>query len=61
MRIILETTSNTSIIPFEYQQKMLGVIHKWLGNNEIHNKISLYSFSWFFGGTMIDKQGFTFT
>lgn len=25
--------------------KMLGVIHKWIGKNEIHDEISLYSFS----------------
>lgn len=60
MRIYLQTSPNTSLIPFEYQQKMLGVIHKWLGNNEIHNKISLYSFSWLLNGKMIEQQGFTF-
>lgn len=60
MRIYLRTTSNSSVIPFDYQQKMVGTIHKWLGNNDIHNKISLYSFSWLLGGKMIKDQGFTF-
>ncbi len=60
MRIVIKTTSNTSIIPFDYQQKMLGTIHKWLGNNEIHDKISLYSFSWLLNGSMVEKQGYTF-
>lgn len=60
MRIYLQTTSNTAIIPFNYQQWMLGVIHKWLGSNEIHDKISLYSYSWLLNGTMFEKRGFTF-
>lgn len=61
MRIYLHTTSNTAIIPFDYQQRMLGVIHKWLGSNEIHDKISLYSYSWLLNGIMLEKRGFTFS
>lgn len=45
MRIYLQTTQNTSIIPYDHQQKLVGVLHKWLGTNELHGKISLYSFS----------------
>lgn len=60
MRIILKTTSNTTIVPFDYQQKMIGTIHKWLGNNEIHDNISLYSFSWLFNGKLVKNQGFDF-
>lgn len=50
MRIHLRTTANTSPVPFNYQQKLVGTIHKWIGNNSIHDKISLYSFSWLNGG-----------
>lgn len=60
MRIHIQTTSNSSVVPFDYQQKLIGTIHKWLGNNEIHDKISLYSFSWLLGGKMIKNQGFNF-
>ena len=60
MRILIKTTANLFLVPFDYQQKLIGVIHKWLGNNEIHNKISLYSFSWLLGGKMIEKKGFSF-
>jgi CRISPR-associated endoribonuclease Cas6 len=35
------------------------VIHRWLGVNELHDKISLYSFSFLLGGT-ITKNGFDF-
>lgn len=60
MRIVIHTTPNSSIVSFDYQQKLLGTIHKWLGNNEIHDNISLYSFSWLLGGKMIRNQGYTF-
>lgn len=60
MRICILTTPNSSVVPFDYQQKLVGTIHKWLGNNEIHDKISLYSFSWLLGGKKDEKRGFTF-
>lgn len=60
MRIHIKTTPNTNLIPFDYQQKLIGVIHKWLGNNEMHDKISLYSFSWLLGGKMVKNRGFSF-
>ena len=60
MRIVIHTTPNSSIVSFDYQQKLVGTIHKWLGNNEIHDNISLYSFSWLFSGKMIRNQGYTF-
>lgn len=61
MRIYLKTTSNTSVVSFDYQQKMIGVIHKWLGHNEIHDKISLYSFSWLLDGKIVGNKGFDFS
>ncbi len=60
MRIHIQTTPNTSIVPFDYQQRLLGTIHKWLGDNEIHDKISLYSYSWLLDGKMIKDWGYTF-
>ena len=53
MRLLIKTTPNTSSVDFEYQQKLVGTIHKWLGkDNELHGKISLYSFSWLHEGEM---------
>lgn len=49
MRIHINTTQNIEPVPFDYQQKMVGTIHKWIGKNSIHDKISLYSFSWLNG------------
>ena len=53
MRIHISTTKNTSLVPFNYQQKLVGTIHKWIGENSIHDKISLYSFSWLQGGKKV--------
>lgn len=53
MRIYLKISPNKIQVPFNYQQKLVGVIHKWIGNNIIHDNISLYSFSWLNGGKKI--------
>ena len=37
MRILLKTSANTTPVPFDYQQKLVGTIHKWIGNNSIHD------------------------
>lgn len=50
MRIHIRLTPNTEPVDFNYQQKLVGTIHKWLGMNDIHNQMSLYSFSWLKGG-----------
>lgn len=57
MRLHITTNPNISPIPFNYQQKLTGVIHKWLGNNnEEHGDVSLYSFSWL-QNTVAEKEG----
>lgn len=66
MRIYLRTTPNTQSVPIDYQQKLVGTIHKWVGaNNNLHGDISLYSFSWLQGAKFNDrlltfKQGANF-
>jgi len=49
MRLHLTLTPNTIPVPFNYQHQLTGALHKWLGENELHDKISLYSFSWLRG------------
>ena len=46
MRIYLHLTPNTEPVPFNYQAALVGAFHKWLGENELHDDISLYSLSW---------------
>lgn len=36
-----------------------GALHKWLGRNNIHDDVSLYSFSWLMGGNA-SKEGIRF-
>ncbi|TWV12426.1 CRISPR-associated endoribonuclease Cas6 [Bacteroidaceae bacterium HV4-6-C5C] len=59
MRIYLNTTPNSENVPFDYQQKMIGTLHKWLGKNQLHDFMSLYSFSWLMNGK-ITEEGFSF-
>ena len=59
MRIYLNTTGNSLIVPFDYQQKLIGTLHRWLGNNDLHDKISLYSFSWLQNSQKVDN-GYVF-
>lgn len=57
MRIYLKLSKNEKTIPFNYQELLVGVIHKWIGsNNDIHGKPSQYSFSWI-KNTRAQKNG----
>ncbi len=39
------------LVPFDYQQKLTGILHAWLGKcNDLHGDLSLYSFSWLSDG-----------
>ena len=31
MRLYLKTSPNLNSIPFNYQQKLVGTVHKWIG------------------------------
>ena len=45
MRIYLTLSKPYKTVPFDHQPVLLGAIHKWLGENEIHGKTLLHSFS----------------
>ncbi len=55
MRLYIKTTPNIQPIPFNYQDLLLGVLHKWLGANEPRGQASLYSYSWLQGGKRKDE------
>jgi CRISPR-associated endoribonuclease Cas6 len=59
MRIYLKVKSNRELIPFEHQALLTGTVHKWLGWNEEHGDVSLYSFSRLEGGKK-EKNGLQF-
>lgn len=50
MRLHLKIKSTNEIIPFDHQPLLTGTIHKWLGWNDMHGQVSLYSFSQLEGG-----------
>jgi len=50
MRIHITIKSENKFVPFNYQPAITGAIHKWIGINKIHDKTSMYSFSWLKGG-----------
>lgn len=50
MRLYFELTPNTEPVPWDYQHFLIGALHKWLGRNEMHDGVSLYSMSWLTGG-----------
>ena len=45
-------------IPFNYQPKLVGTLHKWLGPNDIHGKLAMHSFSWLMGGSTTTMNRF---
>ena len=55
MRIHLKIKTANNVIPFDHQTLLTGTIHKWLGRNEEHGEVSLYSFSRLEGGKVTSK------
>src|SRR5438270_6263367 len=52
MRLHFTLTPNQQPVPFAYQHFLPGAFHKWLGNNQLHDRLSLYSLSWLDGSRM---------
>ena len=46
MRLNLRLSPNTEPVPFDHLHRLTGALHKWLGENEVHDGLSLYSFGW---------------
>lgn len=53
MRLHFTLSPNTAPVSFAYQHWLTGTFHKWLKNNDLHDKISLYSLSWLDGSRRI--------
>ena len=50
MRLHLQLSPNRQPVNFDHLPVLTGALHKWLGANEEHDELSLYSFSWLQGG-----------
>jgi len=61
MRIYLKLSANRTLVDFNYQVKLVGALHKWLGPNQLHGqKRALYSMSWLSGGKSAAEVGLNF-
>lgn len=59
MRLRLFLTPACEPVPFTYPYWLAGVLHRWLGRNDWHDGLSLYSFGWLQGGRL-GKDGLYF-
>lgn len=50
MRFNLRLTGNMEPVPYDHLHHLTGTLHKWLGDNDLHDGTSLYSFGWLQGG-----------
>lgn len=50
MRYNLVLSSSNRTVPFDHLHVLTGAVHKWLGENDLHDGTSLYSFGWLRGG-----------
>lgn len=49
MRLHLQISKSSKVVPFSHAPVLVGALHKWLGQNGWHNHLSLHSFSWLKG------------
>ena len=60
MRLHLSFSPSREAVPFQHLPALVGAIHKWLGrDNEEHDAVSLYSFSWL-NGSRASRSGLHF-
>lgn len=56
MRLHFTLSPNSQSVPFAYQHWLTGAFHKWLSENDLHDKISLYSLSWLDGSRRVANR-----
>lgn len=56
MRIQIVLSPNIQPVPFSYLHDLRHALHKWLGPNDIHDDLSLYSLGWLKGGKRISSK-----
>lgn len=60
MKIRVQFSGNTETLPFNYSYRLCGLFHHWLGVNDLHGKISLYSLGWLKGRAAVQDGGLNF-
>ncbi len=51
MRLHFTLSPNKGPVSFDYPHFLTGAFHRWLGENEMHDGLSLYSLGWLQGGS----------
>lgn len=54
MRLHFQLSPNRQAVPFDYPHFLTGAFHRWLGENQLHDGLSLYSLGWLQGGSARD-------
>jgi CRISPR-associated endoribonuclease Cas6 len=54
MKFRIHLTPNLEPVPFNYAHRLCGVFHRWLGPNDLHNMLSLYSLGWLTGAKSVN-------
>jgi CRISPR-associated endoribonuclease Cas6 len=60
MRLNLQLTANTEPVPFNHLHRLTGFLHRCIGENDLHEGLSLFSFGWLQGGRQHDAEHLTF-
>lgn len=60
MRLHIHLSANKELVPFNYQETQVSKLHYWLGKNNVHDAVSLYSFSWLRDGKALGSKGLEF-
>lgn len=46
MRLNLRLTANDETVPYNHLHRLTGFLHRCIGENDLHDGLSLYSFGW---------------
>lgn len=57
MKFRIHLSPNDEGIPFNYNHQLCGIFHSWLGDNELHDLLSLYSIGGLFHPNSQAKNG----
>jgi CRISPR-associated endoribonuclease Cas6 len=60
MKFRIHLSANRTVLPFDYANLLTGVFHYWLGPNDLHNMLSLYSLGWLKGRVEQTPAGLNF-
>ena len=57
IRLNLRLTANDEPVPYNHLHRLTGFLHRCIGENELHDRLSLYSFGWLGGGQGAEGGG----